>query len=65
MDLIILAMDNVIFSRSGLIVDYNKFNFKHIPRIKKKKMDGGELFYYSRDIQHKILNDILKNAAKC
>lgn len=30
------------FSRSGLIVDYNKFNFKHIPRI-KKKMDVGEL----------------------
>lgn len=23
------------FSRFGLIVDYNKFNFKHIPRIKK------------------------------
>ncbi len=46
------------FSRSGLIVDYNKFNFKHIPRIKKKWME--ENFYYSRDIQHKILNDILK-----
>ncbi|HAJ0670007.1 TPA: NeuE protein, partial [Escherichia coli] len=41
------------FSRAGLIVDYNKFNFKHIPRIKKKWME--ENFYYSRDIQHKIL----------
>ncbi|VCY23664.1 hypothetical protein BANRA_01181 [Escherichia coli] len=57
MDLIILAMDNVIFQDLDLLLTIISLILNTF-HVLKKWME--ENFYYSRDIQHKILNDILK-----